>query len=155
MIHQGPEIATNGILDATGPTMTGRVTNAYFKHHGIDLPPLSEKLYRDNDEIEGKMLKDGKSFYDLQIADVQFGDIRFSQLNVYHLAFNSWAPGKETYAKCFDEPEMIEPFFDYFCAHPDYRSELERNLHELCGETYLELTKIVPEMLLSVDLHLV
>ena len=148
MIIQGPEIATNLILDATGPGMMGRVTDAYFKKHGIDIPPVRGKHYRDNDVIEGKTFKDN-TFYDLKVADVQFGDLQKFPSNVYHFAFKSWIPGQETHAKCFDEPKMIEPFFDYFCAHEKYRPELTRNFHALCGKTYLELTKTAPLLIMN------
>ena len=147
MILQGPEIATNSVLDATGPGLLGKATDLYFKKLGIDVPPVREKHYRDNDFIEGKMIKDNKSFFDLQIADVRFGDSRMVASNLYHLEFRSWIPGQQTYAKCFDEPKMIEPFFAFFCAHPNYRDTVMRNLDELCGKTYLELTKAVPVML--------
>ena len=148
MILQGPAIATNHILDATGPGLMGKVTDAYFKKIGINLPPVRGKPYRGNDVIEGKILKDN-SIYDMIIADVRFGDLRLFQLNVYHFAFKSWIPGQEDHARCFDEPKMIEPFFDYFCAHPNYRDVVTRNFHELCGKTYLELTKTVPDMLVK------
>ena len=139
IIHLGPKLTTEHILDTAGPTMIGRVTDAYFKNHGIDIPPISEKPYRDNDEIEGTIMKDDKSDFDLRIADVQFGDSRMFRSNVYHFVFNSWIPGRETHAKCFDEPEMIEPFFDYFCSHEKYRPELARNFDDLCGKSYPEL----------------
>ena len=100
----------------------GRVADEYFKEQGINIPPLLQENYGKNKEIDGVLIKDRGAMWDLKIADVQFGS-NVSERGMCHLAFRSWL-GDATHAKCFDKPKTIEPFFDYFCAHPQNRATL-------------------------------
>jgi len=90
--------------------------------------------------MNGVIIKDRGSMWDLKIADVQFGS-NFYLKGMYHLAFRSWL-GDATHAKCFDKPKTIEPFFDYFCAHPGNREILIKQFDEFCGKSYTELMEL-------------
>lgn len=124
-------------LDATGPKMFGKATDAYFKERGIDIAPLNKQTYHENDSIEGVLVKDTTQFWDLKVADVQFGDMQTASLGLYHMSFRSWSPDSKMF-KCFNKPETIEPFFKYFCAHPEKRDYLIDNFANECGSTGLE-----------------
>ena len=149
IISHGEKISGMHNLEAAGPMLMGRVADVYFKEQGINIPPLEEKDYRFNEEIDGVLIKDYhfnevkdgddiSAMFDLKIADVRFG-MTLRQNGLYHLAFKSWIPNHVRHMKCYDEPETIEPFFDYFCAHPQHRNTLIEKIDDFCGKSYTEL----------------
>ena len=113
-VNEGPEIATFGNMFAAGPIIFGQITDKYFDEVGIKLPSLSKNCYRNNEAVEGKIeMNDG--FWDLRIADVRFAQ-NYKKKALYHIEFRTWLPGRNVNSACTRKPELIDPYFDSFCA---------------------------------------
>lgn len=131
LVEIDTEITRRGNLYAGGSYVLGLAFDKYIKETGIDIPPLSKQPLLKNKPIPEKIIVRDHEFFKFQIADLRFGG-NPKQVGMFHLEYRSWLPNYKSKSGCIEKPELIEGFFNEFCAKP-FMDRFSNAFHEECG----------------------